>query len=61
VDGLCELLSWIGSLALRAALSGVDAPYELSTVRISYFTFWKDGDPDIPILQQAKAEYAKLK
>ena len=21
---------------------------------------WKDADPDIPILQQAKAEYAKL-
>jgi hypothetical protein len=24
-------------------------------------TFWKDADPDIPILKQAKAEYAKLK
>jgi hypothetical protein len=23
-------------------------------------TLWKDGDPDIPILKQAKAEYAKL-
>jgi hypothetical protein len=22
---------------------------------------WKDADPDIPILKQAKAEYAKLK
>jgi len=22
--------------------------------------FWKDADPDIPILKQAKAEYAKL-
>jgi len=21
---------------------------------------WKDGDPDIPILKEAKAEYAKL-
>jgi hypothetical protein len=21
---------------------------------------WKDADPDIPILQQAKAEYSKL-
>ena len=21
---------------------------------------WKDADPDIPILKQAKAEYAKL-
>jgi hypothetical protein len=25
-----------------------------------FFIFWKDADPDIPILQQAKAEYAKL-
>jgi len=23
-------------------------------------TFWKDADPDIPILRQAKAEYARL-
>jgi hypothetical protein len=22
---------------------------------------WKDADPDIPILKEAKAEYAKLK
>jgi eukaryotic-like serine/threonine-protein kinase len=26
-----------------------------------FFTLWKDADPDIPILQQAKAKYAKLK
>jgi predicted Zn-dependent protease len=26
-----------------------------------FLTLWKDADPDIPILQQAKAEYAKLK
>jgi serine/threonine protein kinase/tetratricopeptide (TPR) repeat protein len=25
-----------------------------------YFTLWKDTDPDIPILKEAKAEYAKL-
>jgi eukaryotic-like serine/threonine-protein kinase len=23
-------------------------------------SLWKDADPDIPILKQAKAEYAKL-
>jgi len=34
-----------------------------STARSKYqdlFTLWKDADPDIPILKQAKAEYAKL-
>jgi hypothetical protein len=25
-----------------------------------FLTLWKDGDPDISILKQAKAEYAKL-
>jgi len=27
---------------------------------LEFLTFWKDADPDIPILKQAKAEYAKL-
>jgi cytochrome c-type biogenesis protein CcmH/NrfG len=26
-----------------------------------FFALWKDADPGIPVLQQAKAEYAKLK
>ncbi len=25
-----------------------------------FLTLWKDADPDIPVLKQAKAEYAKL-
>jgi len=25
-----------------------------------FLTLWKDADPDIPILEQAKAEFAKL-
>jgi len=25
-----------------------------------FLTLWKDADPDIPVLQQAKAEYAKF-
>jgi len=35
-----------------------------AAARTSYETFldlWKDADPDIPIYQQAKAEYAKLR
>ena len=41
--------------------------YELSGDRVrarncyeDFLTLWKDADPDIPILKQAKAEYAKL-
>jgi hypothetical protein len=26
----------------------------------AFLTLWKDADPDLPILKQAKAEYAKL-
>jgi len=25
-----------------------------------FFALWKDADSDVPILKQAKAEYAKL-
>jgi hypothetical protein len=27
---------------------------------LDFLTLWKDADPDIPILKQANAEYAKL-
>jgi eukaryotic-like serine/threonine-protein kinase len=44
-------------------LSGADA--DAARVRAlaaykDFFTLWKDADSDIPILKQAKAEYAKL-
>jgi hypothetical protein len=31
-----------------------------SSNRQDFLTLWKDADPDIPILKQAKAEFAKL-
>jgi eukaryotic-like serine/threonine-protein kinase len=27
----------------------------------NFLTLWKDADPDIPILKQAKTEYARLR
>jgi hypothetical protein len=27
---------------------------------VGSFALWKDADPDIPILKEAKAEYSKL-
>jgi serine/threonine protein kinase/tetratricopeptide (TPR) repeat protein len=50
-------LSRLG-LARAYALSG-----DTAKARIAYQDFlilWKDADPDIPIVQQAKSEYAKL-
>ncbi len=64
---------WTGALAhlgvaranaLQARTSqGADA--DAARVRAlaaykDFFTLWKDADPDIPILKQAKSEYAKL-
>jgi eukaryotic-like serine/threonine-protein kinase len=40
------------------ALSGDKA--KARTAYQDFFALWKDADPDIPILKEAKAEYAKL-
>ena len=45
-------------LARAYALQG-DTPKSRAAYQ-DFLTLWKDADPDIPILQQAKAEYAKL-
>jgi tetratricopeptide (TPR) repeat protein len=38
-----------------------DALAKARTAYQDFFALWKDADPDIPILKQAKVEYAKLK
>jgi eukaryotic-like serine/threonine-protein kinase len=52
-----------GALA-RLGLARADAAQGDSTkARVAYqnfFALWKDADPDIPLLKQAKSEYAKL-
>jgi len=45
-------------LARAHALAG-DLPQSRKAYQ-DFFALWKDADPDIPILQEAKAEYAKL-
>jgi hypothetical protein len=64
---------WTGALAhlgvaranvLQARTSqGVDGDGARARARAAYrdfLTLWKDADPDVPVLKQAKAEYAKL-
>jgi len=51
-------LSHLG-LGRARALAGDSAGAR--TAYQDFFALWKDGDPDIPILKQAKTEYAKLK
>jgi serine/threonine protein kinase/tetratricopeptide (TPR) repeat protein len=45
-------------LARAYVLSGDTA--KAKTAYKDFLTLWKDADPDIPILKEAKAEYAKL-
>jgi serine/threonine protein kinase/tetratricopeptide (TPR) repeat protein len=45
-------------LARASAMAGDTA--RARTAYQDFFALWKDADPDIPILLQAKAEYAKL-
>jgi eukaryotic-like serine/threonine-protein kinase len=60
-------ISWNFPLGALAHL-GLGRAYTLSgdtaksrTAYQDFFALWKDSDPDIPILKEAKAEYAKLK
>jgi serine/threonine protein kinase/tetratricopeptide (TPR) repeat protein len=52
------------SYALEAqSLQGADADAARAKARAAYqdfLTLWKNADPDIPVLRQAKAEYARL-
>jgi tetratricopeptide (TPR) repeat protein len=51
-------LAYLG-LARATALSG-DAAKARNTYE-DFFKLWKDADSDVPVLQQARQEYAKLK
>jgi tetratricopeptide (TPR) repeat protein len=59
VVGNCPLgaLARLG-LARAYALQGETT--KAKTAYQDFLTLWKDADPDIPILNEAKAEYAKL-
>ena len=57
------LNSPVGALArlglARAMVAGGDAA-RARTAYQDFFALWEDADPDIPILKEAKVEYAKL-
>ena len=56
LDPIGALAHW--RLGRTYALSGDNA--KAKSAYESFLTLWKDADRDIPILKQAKAEYAKL-
>ena len=54
----------VGALAhlqLGRAFALLGDKTKAKTAYQDFLTLWKDADPDIPILQQAKAEYAELR
>jgi hypothetical protein len=56
-NGMTSALTHLG-LARARVLEG-----NVSAARAAYqnfFALWKDADPDIPIVKEAKVEYAKL-
>jgi hypothetical protein len=57
LNGPIGALAHLG-LARALALQG-DAVKSRAAYQ-DFLSLWKDGDPDIPILKQAKAEYAKM-
>jgi hypothetical protein len=53
----------IGALAHLQLGRALDLSGDKARAKAAYqdfLTLWKDADPDIPILKQAKAEYASL-
>ena len=51
----------LGRLGLARAYALAGNSAKARAAYQDFFTLWKDADPDIPILKQAKAEYAKLR
>ena len=54
---------WVGALShaqLARALALSDDTEKARTSYQDFFALWKDADPDIPLLKQFHAEYAKL-
>jgi tetratricopeptide (TPR) repeat protein len=56
LDPIGALAHW--QLGRALALSGEEA--KAKNAYQDFLTLWKEADPDIPILKQAKTEYAKL-
>ncbi len=61
--GLVGNFSWgaLARLGLARACAMQGDTAKARTAYQDFLTLWKDADPDIPILKQAKAEYAKLR
>jgi eukaryotic-like serine/threonine-protein kinase len=53
-------LGALAHLQIGRAFAMASDPAKARVAYQDFFALWKDADPDIPILKEAKAEYAKL-
>ena len=60
--GLVGNFSWavLSHLQIGQAYALSEDKVKAKAAYQDFLTLWKDADPDIPMLKQAKAEYAKL-
>jgi eukaryotic-like serine/threonine-protein kinase len=56
-----EPIGALAHLGLGRAYAIEDDSAKAKTAYQDFFALWKDAEPDVPILNQAKGEYAKLK
>jgi hypothetical protein len=57
---LADPVGALAHLQLARALELAGDKNKAKAAYQEFLTLWKDADPDIPILKQAKADYAKL-
>jgi len=55
-----EIYTPLARLGLARAFAQLNEKEKARTAYQDFLTLWKDADPDVPILKQARAEYAKL-
>jgi tetratricopeptide (TPR) repeat protein len=57
---LNQIIGALAHLGLARGYALKGDPVKARTAYQGFFTLWKDADSDIPVLKQARAEYAKL-
>ena len=58
--GWWQVYAPLAQLGLARSYTGLGEREKSRKAYEGFFATWKDADPDIPILRQAKAEYKKL-
>jgi hypothetical protein len=51
---------WLVHIHCEVAAPSADCENYVPAKYQDFFNPWKDADPDVPILKEAKTEYAKL-